>query len=86
MFDLFQHPKFDDIVDALDLQKRGSAGEHTAAVDDIYDLSNKARLKKTEREFVQLVIDGVKQVIAMEKKLAEGGTIDDMIGQVQAKK
>ena len=43
-----QHPKFDDIVDALELQKRGSAGEHTAAVDDIYDLSNKARLKKTE--------------------------------------
>jgi len=76
---LSKHPKFDDIVDALDLQKRGSAGEHTAAVDDIYDLSNKARLKKTEREFVQLVIDGVKQVVALEQKLEEGGSIDDML-------
>ena len=45
---LFQDPRFDDIVLALGLQKRGSAGEHTAAVDDIYDLSNMARLKKTE--------------------------------------
>ena len=43
-----QDPRFDKIVEALELQKRGSAGEHTEAVDDTYDLSNAARLKKTE--------------------------------------
>ena len=43
-----KHPKFDAIVVALGLQKRGTAGEHTEAVDDIYDLSNAARLKSTE--------------------------------------
>ena len=32
----------------LELQKRGTGGEHTDAVDFVYDLSNSARLKKTE--------------------------------------
>ena len=45
---VLQDPRFDDIVEALELQKRGSAGEHTDAVDDTFDLSNAARLKKTE--------------------------------------
>ena len=45
---MLQHPLFDDIVVKLGMQKRGSAGEHTDAVDDIYDLSNAARLKNTE--------------------------------------
>ena len=30
------------------MQKRGTSGEHTAAVDDVYDISNAARLKKSE--------------------------------------
>ena len=71
--------RFDKIVLALGLQKRGSAGEHTAAVDDIYDLSNMARLKKTEREFVQQVIDGVKVIVEMEKRLEAGKSIDDLL-------
>ena len=45
---VLQDPRFDDIVEALEMQKRGSAGEHTDAVDDTFDLSNAARLKKTE--------------------------------------
>ena len=32
-----------------------------------------------QREFVQLVIDGVKKIIELEKKLEEGGSIDDML-------
>ena len=32
----------------LQLQPRGTGGEHTAAVDDVYDISNRARLKKSE--------------------------------------
>lgn len=75
----WQRPDFDDIIVALDLQKRGTAGEHTAAVDDVYDISNRARLKKSEREFVQLLIDGVEKLIEMEKRLAAGKSIDDLI-------
>ncbi|KAK2154013.1 hypothetical protein LSH36_279g03079 [Paralvinella palmiformis] len=76
---LAKHPKFDAIVVGLKLQKRGTAGEHTAAVDDIYDISNAARLKSSEREFVQLVIDGLKKLIEMEKRLEEGKSIDDLL-------
>jgi len=58
---------------------RGTGGEHTAAVDDVYDVSNRARLKKSEREFVQLVIDGVNKLIEMEKALEAGKPIDDLL-------
>ena len=37
---------------ALGLQKRGTGGEHTEAVDDVYDISNAARLKKSEVSFL----------------------------------
>ncbi|KAK2194005.1 hypothetical protein NP493_3g02057 [Ridgeia piscesae] len=76
---LSQDPRFDKIVVALGMQKRGTSGEHTAAVDDVYDISNAARLKKSEREFVQLVIDGVEKLIQIEKALEEGNSIDDLI-------
>jgi creatine kinase len=76
---LSKDPRFEDIVLALELQKRGTGGEHTEAVDDIYDMSNRARLKKSEREFVQLLINGVQKLIDMEKRLAAGKPIDDLI-------
>ena len=43
-----QRPDFDDIIVGLQLQKRGTGGEHTEAIDDVYDISNRARLKKSE--------------------------------------
>jgi len=72
-------PRFEKICNALQLQWRGTAGEHTEAVDSVYDISNSARLKKTEREFVQDVIDGVSLMIQMEKRLEEGKDIDDLL-------
>lgn len=45
---MLQDPRFDKIVVALGMQKRGTSGEHTEAVDDVYDISNAARLKKSE--------------------------------------
>jgi len=76
---LSKDPRFDKIIPALGMQARGSGGEHTEAIDSVYDLSNAARLKKSELEFVQLVIDGVNKVIEMEKRLEEGKSIDDLI-------
>ena len=76
---LSKHPKFEDIILAYHLQKRGTGGEHTEAVDDVYDISNRARLKKSEREFVQLLIDGVSKLIELEKLLEEGKSIDDAL-------
>lgn len=72
-------PRFEKLCNDLELQWRGSAGEHTEAVDSIYDISNSARLKQSERAFVQQVIDGVELMIKMEKALEEGKCIDDLL-------
>jgi creatine kinase len=79
---LSKHPKFEDIILGLSLQKRGTGGEHTAAVDDVYDISNRARLKKSEREFVQLLINGVTKLIELEKRLEEGKPVDDLLAGI----
>ncbi len=64
----------DVVCSAFDLQPRGSAGEHSAAVGAKFDISNKQRLGFSEVELVQKMIDGVTQVIKFEKMLAAGST------------
>lgn len=56
---VFQEPAFERTLKYLRLQKRGTAGEHTAVVDHTYDISNSERLGKSE-------------VISLEKKRGEG--------------
>ena len=73
------HPKFDDILTTLRLQKRGTGGVDTAAEGGTYDISNADRLGFSEVELVQGVIDGVNLLIEMEKRLEKGGNIDDLI-------
>lgn len=62
----------------FDLQPRGSAGEHSAAVGAKFDVSNKQRLGFSEVELVQKMIDGVTKVIALEKRLAAGESPADI--------
>jgi len=76
---LCKHPKFEPMMPAMGLQARGTGGEHTAAVDDVYDISNRARLKLTELQFAQQLIDGVNKLIEMEKRLEEDKSIDDLL-------
>ena len=71
--------RLDDILKKLRLQKRGTGGVDTASVGGVYDISNADRLGFSEVEQVQGVIDGVQLLIEMEKRLEEGGTIDDLI-------
>lgn len=71
--------RFDDILGKLRLGKRGTGGESSLAVDSTYDISNWARLGKSERDLVQLLIDGVDLLIQMDKKLGAGESIDDLI-------
>ena len=71
--------QLDDILKKLRLQKRGTGGVDTASVGGVYDISNADRLGFSEVEQVQGVIDGVQLLIEMEKRLEEGGTIDDLI-------
>ncbi|XP_026994112.1 creatine kinase S-type, mitochondrial [Tachysurus fulvidraco] len=72
---LSKDPRFSKILDNLRLQKRGTGGVDTAAVGDIFDISNLDRLGKSEVELVQCVIDGVNFLIECEKKLEKGQDI-----------
>lgn len=56
-----------------------AGGVDTAAVGSVFDVSNADRLGSSEVEQVQLVVDGVKLMVEMEKKLEKGQSIDDMI-------
>ncbi|RYY84961.1 hypothetical protein EON63_08245 [archaeon] len=50
------------VCSAFDLQPRGSAGEHSAAVGAKFDISNKQRMGFSEVQLVQKMINGVLQV------------------------
>ena len=69
---------------AFDLQPRGSAGEHSAAVGAKFDVSNKQRLGFSEVQLVQKMIDGVSKVIELEELLAGGATPDDIRAKIKA--
>merc|ERR1712147_9622 len=62
--------KFNAIADKYYVQIRGIHGEHTETNDGVFDISNKRRLGRSERELVQDMYDGVKAMIAAEKELA----------------
>ncbi|XP_060091743.1 creatine kinase S-type, mitochondrial [Heteronotia binoei] len=72
---LSKDPRFSKILENLRLQKRGTGGVDTAAVADVYDISNLDRMGRSEVELVQLVIDGVSYLIDCEKKLEKGQDI-----------
>lgn len=70
---------FEDVLKKLRLQKRGTGGVDTAAVGGVFDISNADRLGFSEVELVQMVVDGVKLLVEMEKKLEKGQSIDDIM-------
>merc|ERR1712046_401829 len=74
--------QLEQICDAYDLQPRGSAGEHSAAVGGKWDVSNKQRLGFSEVQLVQKMIDGVTKLIAIEEKLAGGASVADVCGEL----
>jgi creatine kinase len=68
---------------AYDLQPRGSAGEHSAAVGAKFDISNKQRLGFSEVELVQKMIDGVGKVIFYEELLNSGTSPADVRNMIK---
>ena len=71
--------RLDEILEKLRLQKRGTGGVDTASVGGVYDISNADRLGFSEVSLVQSVVDGVKLLVDMEKKLEKNESIDDLI-------
>ncbi|XP_005991657.1 creatine kinase, muscle b [Latimeria chalumnae] len=76
---LSKHEKFGEVLKRMRLQKRGAGGVDTEAVGGVFDISNADRLGSSEVEQVQMVIDGVKLMIEMEKRLEAGKAIDDLM-------
>ncbi|XP_044731483.1 arginine kinase-like [Chrysoperla carnea] len=64
-----EQQKLYNVADKYNLQVRGTTGEHTDAVDGIYDISNKRRLGLTEFQAVKEMYDGITEIIKIEKDL-----------------
>uniref|UniRef100_UPI00358E3E6B creatine kinase B-type-like n=1 Tax=Myxine glutinosa TaxID=7769 RepID=UPI00358E3E6B len=78
---LSKHEQFGPVLKRLRLQKRGTGGVDTAAVGGVFDISNADRLGYSEVKLAQMVVDGVKLLIEMEKQLEKGKSIDHLIPQ-----
>lgn len=62
--------EFNAIAAKYHVQIRGTHGEHTETDDGTYDISNKRRLGRSEKDLVQDMIDGVRAMIEAEKACA----------------
>lgn len=60
---------FDAVAAANEVQIRGIHGEHTETNDGVFDISNKRRLGKSEKQLVQDMINGVKALMEKEASL-----------------
>merc|ERR1711998_334275 len=63
----------------LELQCRGTGGEHTKAVGGRVDISNQKRIGKSEVQLVQIMTDGVVKFIELEKMAERGEDIKPAI-------
>ena len=62
--------RFEGIASQYNVQIRGSRGEHSDTSDGIFDISNRRRLGRSERDLVQDMYNGVKAMIDAELSLA----------------
>jgi len=62
--------QFKAIADKFNVQIRGSRGETAKGDDGVFDISNKHRLGRSEKDLVQDMYNGVKAMIDAEKALA----------------
>ena len=61
--------QFQAIADKYYVQIRGIHGEHSESDDGVFDISNRRRLGRSEKQLVQDMIDGVRAMIEAEKVL-----------------
>jgi len=76
---------FATILEKMRLQKRGAGGVDCEAVGGIFDISNSDRLGFSEVELVNMLIEGVHFLVACEKKLEAGGSIDADVKNLASK-
>jgi len=67
------HADFKTRLDGWALQARGIHGVDTASEGGVFDISNRDRLGKSEVELINVLIKGVKALIAWEQELESSG-------------
>jgi len=70
---------FKKILEARSLQARGQGGVDADAKGGIYDISNADRLGKSEVELVNIMINGVADIVEWEQALEKGESIEDKL-------
>jgi len=61
--------QMNEVADKYEVQIRGIHGEHTETDDGVFDISNRRRLGKSEKELVQDMINGVHALMDAENAL-----------------
>merc|ERR1712126_551278 len=61
--------KLEEVAGRYNLQVRGTAGEHSESVGEVYDISNIRRMGLTEYQAVKEMQDGILELIKIEKEM-----------------
>jgi arginine kinase len=61
--------RFEGIANTYNVQIRGSRGEHSDTSDGVFDISNRRRLGRSEKDLVQDMYNGVKAMMDAELEL-----------------
>ncbi|XP_038667992.1 creatine kinase M-type-like [Scyliorhinus canicula] len=73
-----KHKKFDEILRRLRLEKNFTGSVDTSDEREVWDISNADRIGFSEVQLLQMVVDGIKLLINMDKYIEHGQPIDDL--------
>ncbi|XP_069787325.1 creatine kinase M-type-like isoform X2 [Narcine bancroftii] len=74
-----KHDKFEEILQRLRLENKITGAAFPSIESDVYEISNADRIGFSEVQLSQLVIDGIKLLMNMDKKMEQGKSINDLI-------
>ncbi|XP_060687425.1 creatine kinase M-type-like [Hemiscyllium ocellatum] len=70
-----KHQKFDEILKRLRLEKKPTGAVNAS---EVWDISNADRIGFSEVQLMQLLVDGIKLLINMDKYIEQGRPIEDL--------
>ncbi|GCC23479.1 creatine kinase M-type-like isoform X3 [Chiloscyllium punctatum] len=71
-----KHQKFGEILQRLRLEKKPTGAVNASA--EVWDISNADRIGFSEVQLMQLLVDGIKLLINMDKYIEQGRPIEDL--------
>ncbi|XP_072121171.1 creatine kinase M-type-like [Mobula birostris] len=74
-----KHAKFDEILQRLRLEKKFTDAALASSESEVCDISNADRIGFSEVQLLQLVVDGIKLLINMDKYIEQGKSVHELI-------